>query len=144
MTVFSFYLFDRTGTCLFYNDWKRSVQPQDLTDDQKNMFGMLFALRNFSIKLSPDCNKPDKGTPTYFVTDVYALHYFETLSGLRFVLTTSNDFKGVDVANSLQEIYDSIYVELIAKNPLYVRGSAIKSQLFKARLDAFVRALPCF
>lgn len=141
MAVFSFYLFDRTGNCLCYRDWQRTRPPLDRSDDQKNMFGMLFALRNFSIKLSPD---PAKGVPTYFVTDVFALHYFETPSGLRFVLTTSSNFGNIDIAKSLQEIYDSIYVEYVAKNPLYVRGSEIKSEFFMTKLDNFVRALPCF
>lgn len=141
MAVFSFYLFDRTGTCLCYYEWKRTRPPQDISDDQKNMFGMLFALRNFSMKLSPDA---DRGIPTFFVTDVYALHYFETPTGLRFVLTTSNDFKGVDVSKALREIYDSVYVECVVKNPLYTRGSEIKSELFLTKLDDYVRALPCF
>lgn len=141
MAVFSFYLFDRTGTCLCYHEWQRTKPPQDASDDRKNMFGMLFALRNFSIKLSPDA---ERGVPTFFVTDVYALHYFESPTGLRFVLTTSNDFKGVDVSNCLREIYDSVYVEYVVKNPLYKRGSEIKSELFLTKLGDYVQALPCF
>lgn len=141
MAVFSFYLFDRTGTCLCYHEWQRTRQPQDMSDDHKNMFGMLFALRNFSIKLSPDA---ERGIPSFFVTDVYALHYFETATGLRFVLTTSNDFKGVDVTHALSEIYNSVFVEYVVKNPLYTRGNVIKSDLFITKLDDYIRALPCF
>lgn len=141
MAVYSFYIFDRTGTCLCYYEWQRTLQPADSSNDRKNMFGMLFALRNFSMKLSPD---PSRGVPTYFVTDVYALHYFETPTGLRFVLTTSSDFGNVEIAKCLQDIYDTIYVEYVVKNPLYVRGAEIKSDFFLKKLDDFVRALPCF
>ena len=141
MTVYCFYLFDRTGTCLCYREWKRPRPVQDAGDDQKNMFGMLFALRNFSIKLSPD---PNNGVPNYFITDVYALHYFETPSGLRFVLTTSNDFGSIDVVKNLREIYSDVYVEYAIKNPLYRRGTEIKSKLFLSKLDSYVKDLPCF
>lgn len=141
MTVYSFYLFDRTGTCLCYHEWHRPKKVDDSSDDQKNMFGMLFALRNFSMKLSPN---PDAGTPRVFVTDVYALHYFETLSGLRFVLTTSSDFRAVNITKHLAEIYSEVYVQYVVKNPLYVRGTQIKSDLFTTKLDAYVRNLPCF
>lgn len=112
-----------------------------MSDDHKNMFGMLFALRNFSIKLSPDA---ESGIPSFFVTDVYALHYFETPTGLRFVLTTSNDFKEVDVSHALSQIYETVFIEYVVKNPLYTRGKVIESELFITKLDDFVRALACF
>ena len=141
MPVHSFYLFDRSGTCLCYREWGRSVKAQDAGDDQKNMFGMLFALRNFSMKLSP---QPSAGVPNHFVTDVYALHYYETLSGLRFVLTTGPDFGDEDIGLHLHEIYSEIYVEYALKNPLYRHGTPIRSELFDAKLDAYVRSLSCF
>lgn len=141
MTVYSFYLFDRVGTCLCYHEWKRPKAVQDASDDQKNMFGMLFALRNFSMKLSPD---PAAGVPKYFVTDVYGLHYFDTPTGLRFVLTTGTDFGTADVTRHLREIYSDVYVEYAIKNPLYKKGTEIKSELFLTKLDTYVRSLPWF
>lgn len=141
MTVYCFYLFDRSGTCLCYREWKRTVKVHDASDDQKNMFGMLFALRNFSMKLSP---APASGVPNFFITDVYALHYFETPTGLRFVLTTSKDFGDLDVVRHLGEIYSDIYVEYAMKNPLYRKGTPIKSDRFLSKLDTYVKAMPCF
>lgn len=143
MPVYCFYLFDRAGTCLCYHEWQRAVAVHDAGDDQKNMFGMLFALRTFSIKLAP-AGSPLSGVPKFFKTDVYALHYFETPTGLRFVLTTGSDFGTVDVARHLREIYSEVYVEFVVKNPLYKKGTIIKSELFLSKLDAYVRSLPCF
>jgi trafficking protein particle complex subunit 1 len=141
MTVHSFYLFDRSGTCLCYREWSRTLKVHRPVDDQKTMFGMLFALRNFSIKLSPTAAN---GLPKYYATDVYALHYFETPTGLRFVLTTSRDFGAVDIARHLREIYSDVFVDYVVKNPLYVRGTRIQSDLFLSKLDAYVQSLPCF
>lgn len=142
--MFSFYLFDRSGTCLTYKQWKRPRQVDDSDDDQKNMFGMLFALRNLAIKLAPQSGKSNKGIPKYFITDVYALHYFETATGFRFVLTTSSDFGDVNVSEHLAEIYASIFVQHVANNPLYVSGKPIDIPAFSTKLDEYVRELPCF
>ena len=141
MTVYSFYLFNRDGTCLCYREWQRPKKVLDNFHDQKNMFGMLFALRGFAMKL---CQDDAAGIPKYFVTDVYALHYFQTPTGLRFVLTTSRDFRSVNVTKHLAEIYSRVYVEFVVKNPLYIRGTPIKSQLFVDKLDAYIKSLPCF
>lgn len=143
MTVYSFYLFDRHGTCLVYKSWARTLNVHKPEDDQKTMFGMLFALRTFTIKLSPGQSAP-AGVPRYFCTDSYALHYFETPTGLRFVLTTSKDFGAVDVARHLREIYSEVYVEFVTKNPLARREDPIKSPLFLNKLDSYVRSMACF
>jgi trafficking protein particle complex subunit 1 len=143
MAVYSFYLFDRTGACLCYREWARTLRVNKPEDDQKNMFGMLFALREFTVELSPSRSKA-AGTPRHFATDAYALHYFETPTGLRFVLTTSKDFGAVDLARHLREIYSEVYVEFVVKNPLAHRADQIRSPLFLAKLDSYIRALPCF
>lgn len=107
------------------------------------MFGMLFALREFTVELSPSQTKA-AGTPRHFETDAYALHYYETPTGLRFVLTTSKEFGGADIVQHLREIYSEVYVEFVTKNPLARRADPVKSPLFLAKLDSYVRALPCF
>lgn len=141
MGVYSFYLFDRAGTCLYYRAWNREHRALSPVDDEKTMFGMLFALRTFTIKLAPSGGV---GVPRYYATDCYALHYFETPTGLRFVLTTTKDFGSVDIARHLREIYSEIYVEFVVKNPLYRRGTVISSELFSTKLDSYVQSLPCF
>lgn len=143
MTVHSFYLFDRTGACLCYREWVRSLRVNKPEDDQKNMFGMLFALREFTTELSPAQTKA-AGTPRAFATDAYALHYFETPTGLRFVLTTSPDAHQTDLVRHLREIYADVYVEYVTKNPLARRGAPIRSPLFLSKLETYIRALPCF
>lgn len=54
MGCFNMYILNRDGTCLHYHEWKRP-RPCDLPpeDDQKNMFGLLFALRTFTAALDP-------------------------------------------------------------------------------------------
>lgn len=144
MTVYSFYLFDRRGVCLCYREWSRAQSMHSQEDDQKTMFGMLFALRNFTAKLAPAPASPTDAAPRCFRTDVYALHYLETPTGLRFVLTTSSDTAQIDIVEKLREIYADIYVQYVVRNPLYIHGSPIISDVFTAKLDAYIQSLPCF
>lgn len=144
MAIYCFYLFDRRGVCLCYREWARAQSVHTREDDQKTMFGMLFALRNFAAKLAPAGVSPADAAPRLFKTDVYALHYFETPTGLRFVLTTSRDAGAPDIVDRLRDIYADIFVEYVIRNPLYVTGTPIVSDLFTSKLDAFVQALSCF
>lgn len=148
MTVYSFYLFDRHGTCLHYEEWKRprGAMDGDGDGDRKNMFGLIFALRNMTVKLSSgDDRNTRRGVPKYFVTDVYALHYFETMTGLRFILTTGSDFdRSSDISANLAHIYAHIFVPNVVLNPLYTPGTPIENATFLKQLDHYVRGLPCF
>lgn len=143
MTVYSFYLFNRGGTCLCYREWKRPHHVHTADDDQKTMFGMLFALRNFALKLAPP-GADVPGLPNHFVAGAYALHYYETPTGLRFVLTTGHDFGGVDLSTHLHNVYADIYVRYVLHNPLYVDATPIRIPVFSEKLDEYVRQLACF
>jgi len=131
----------------------------DSAGDKANMFGMLFALRNFCMKLNPDREGEEesvgtsgsRGLPRHFITQHYALHYFETATGLRFVLTTGKEFRseeqrksGLDLSRNLKEIWSDIYVNYVCKNPMHEPGSVITSEVFLSKLDAYVKQLPCF
>ncbi|KAL7983019.1 hypothetical protein Chor_013625 [Crotalus horridus] len=61
-------------------------------------------------------------------TSKYKLHYYETPSGLKVVMNTDL----------------GIYVEYVVKNPLCSLNETIQSELFRNKLDSFVRALPFF
>mmetsp|Transcript_22951 Transcript_22951/g.91820 ORF Transcript_22951/g.91820 Transcript_22951/m.91820 type:complete len:142 (+) Transcript_22951:66-491(+) len=141
MTVHCFYLFNRDGVCLHYAEWNRGRKVKNFDEHCKLMFGMLFELKNFCTKLSPrDAANP----PKYYVTPYYALHYFDTSTGLRFILLTTPDFGNSDVARVLRRLYGEVYLDYVAKNPLYEPGSQITNKAFSKKLDAVVRNLPCF
>ena len=72
-------------------------------------------------------------------TSEYRLHYFESASGLRFVLTT--DLAAMDMREALRHIYAQIYVECLTKNPLYSTGEPISCPLFTQTLDRFMSSL---
>nr|XP_057922190.1 trafficking protein particle complex subunit 1 isoform X1 [Doryrhamphus excisus] len=140
MTVHNLYIFDRNGKCLFYNEWNRRKQAGISKEEEfKLMYGMLFSIRSFVTKMSPMDSK--EGFLS-FQTSRYRLHYFETPSGLKFVMNT--DLAVNNARDALQHIYSNLYVENIVKNPTCVLGDSLDSDLFSTRLDAFIRALPYY
>ncbi|XP_054880749.1 trafficking protein particle complex subunit 1 isoform X2 [Poeciliopsis prolifica] len=120
MTVHNLYIFDRNGSCLFYNEWNRKKQAG----------------------ISKDERIPRKDGFLSFQTSKYRLHYYETASGLKFVMNT--DLSVSNARDTLQHIYSNLYVDLVVKNPLVPSGQPLDSDLFGTRLDSFIRSLPYY
>lgn len=141
MAIFNFYVFDRTGTCLYYGEWNRKKRS-GMSDDEefKLMYGMLFSIKSFITRISPVDLKD--GFLCY-TTSKYKLHFYETASGLKFVLNTDNNVAG-NVREILHQIYSQIYVQYVIKNPMCKSGEPISSELFKTKLDEYMRSLPIF
>ncbi|KAM9414411.1 trafficking protein particle complex subunit 1 [Pholidichthys leucotaenia] len=140
MTVHNLYIFDRDGNCLYYHEWNRKKQAGISKEEEfKLMYGMLFSIRSFVSKMSP---LDMKDGFLSFQTSKYRLHYYETPSGLKFVLNT--DLSVANARETLNSIYTNLYVELIVKNPMCSPSQTLDSELFISRLDAFIRALPYY
>lgn len=140
MTVHNLYIFDRNGTCLHYSEWNRKKQAGISKEEEfKLMYGMLFSIRSFVSKMSP---LDMKDGFLSFQTSRYKLHYYETPTGIRLVMNT--DLSVPNCRETLQQIYSTLYVDLIVRNPLCVLGESLQSELFNSKLDSFIRALPFF
>ena len=140
MTIFNLYIFDREGTCLYYGEWNRRKNAGISRDEEfKLMYGMIFSMKSFTQKMSP----MDMKTGFQNIqTSRYKLHYYETPSGLKFIMNTDLTVDNMRV--HLHQMYSSIYVEYVVKNPLASLSEPITSELFKTKLDDYVRGLPMF
>ncbi|XP_030043763.1 trafficking protein particle complex subunit 1 [Microcaecilia unicolor] len=140
MTVHNLYIFDRNGVCLHYSEWNRKKQASISKEEEyKLMYGMLFSIRSFVSKMSPVDMKDGFLS---FQTSKYKLHYYETPTGLKIVMNT--DLGVNNMRETLHQIYSSIFVEYVVKNPLCSLNQPIQSELFHAKLDSFIRGLPFF
>mmetsp|Transcript_34233 Transcript_34233/g.53516 ORF Transcript_34233/g.53516 Transcript_34233/m.53516 type:complete len:189 (-) Transcript_34233:120-686(-) len=87
MAVHSFHIFDRKGKTLFTKRYIRGGSTTDdeeqLSEQRKLVFGMLFSLRELSASLSP---AEGPGDLHLVKTGASTLYNYETVSGLRFCL----------------------------------------------------------
>lgn len=103
------------------------------------MYGSLFSIKSFVNKISPI--DPREGF-LFYKTNKYALHFFETSSGQKFILNT--DTAATGVREFLQQLYSKIWLDYAVRNPLWIPGTPITSDLFKQKLDEFIKQSPVF
>ncbi|KAK3095874.1 hypothetical protein FSP39_020179 [Pinctada imbricata] len=140
MTVYSLYVFDRTGTCLYYTEWNRKKHSDIARDEEfKLMYGMIYSIKSFVNRISPTDLKDGF---LNFKTNRYKLNFYETASGMKFIMTT--DLTVGNIRDVLHQIYSNIYLEYVVRNPLCELGQPISSELFHTKLDEYVRGLPIF
>jgi trafficking protein particle complex subunit 1 len=73
-------------------------------------------------------------------TKEYKLHYYETLTRMKFVMLT--DTKTNNLQLILHQIWATLYLEYVVKNPLspveHTGGVGVANELFESALDRFV------
>ena len=75
------------------------------------------------------------------------MHNYETISGMRFALYTTNSIEGApSVRSALRHIYTELWVELVVRSPLYRVGDEmdIVATNFEPKLDAYLSSMPWF
>ncbi|XP_075263221.1 trafficking protein particle complex subunit 1-like [Convolutriloba macropyga] len=142
MPIYNLYIFNVScGKCVYYCEFNRRHKGQDFNedDDQKNMLGMCLTLKDFMQRLGTS-----EGGDAFvsYKTSKTKVHYYETPTGVAFVLTT--DPLVGDIRNILQELHKSVWVEFVAKNPLCNWTLEIQSDLFREKVAEFVKSLPCY
>ena len=108
-------------------------------EEFKLMYGMIFSIKSLLSRLS---HKNSKDGFVSYSTSKYKLHYFETATGLKFVINTDNSIG--NLSDELWHLYSKIYVEYVVKNPLLKAGKEISSQLFTSSLDSYIQSLPFY
>lgn len=103
------------------------------------MYGMIFSIKSLLSRLSTVSSKESF---TSYSTSKYKLHFFETATGLKFVLNT--DTSVGNLTDTLRNIYSKVYVEYVVRNPLCKTGEPISCDLFTSELDTYVKSLPFF
>lgn len=149
--LFNIYIFNREGVCLYYHEWSRPKSVREgagsVSDDQKMMFGLFFSLKTFAAAMDPKPEvKAQLGAPLKigeacgfhsFRASNYRLHFLESPSGVKMVLNTDENSR--DCRDVLQTIYANIFVEYVAKNPLYTPGQPFNYEYFTGALNKYLK-----
>ncbi|ORX75423.1 Sybindin-like protein [Anaeromyces robustus] len=157
--IYNFYLFNRHCNCIYYANWQNEKDDENLNtknndmkweEEAKLVYGVVYSLRNLCRKLSSVNGVPEKSEKDddkidedrgflSYKTNSYKLHYYETASGLKFVVCS--DPRTPNLQDMLHQIYRDIYVEYVVKNPLYHSDNDyINNTLFKNKLHEFIKS----
>eukprot|EP01129_Flabellula_baltica_P011286 TRINITY_DN4906_c0_g1_i1.p1 TRINITY_DN4906_c0_g1~~TRINITY_DN4906_c0_g1_i1.p1 ORF type:complete len:141 (-),score=21.93 TRINITY_DN4906_c0_g1_i1:33-455(-) len=133
--IFSFFIFNNKDELLYHQDWQRDIPLEE-------HIGLLDrlprAINQFLVELSPDPNDQ----LNYFRTSTYSFHYFESGTGIRFIIMAEPMMPYM--RNELQFIYANIFVNFVMKNPLYELGTTISSSMFSKELNRHIMGLTQF
>ncbi|KAI9013265.1 Sybindin-like protein, partial [Gaertneriomyces semiglobifer] len=164
--IYNLYIFDRHCQLIFFSSWSKpplparpnvptTTQPEaegsvskpggaqlgatgmELSEEAKLVYGVIFSLRNLVNKLSP---QPESDGFLTYKTSHYKLHYFETPTSLKFVMTTDPYMD--TMREVLRTIYAQIYVEYVVKNPLCAADQGGTNSIFRERVTRYVAGLP--
>ncbi|CAH8498306.1 unnamed protein product [Heterobilharzia americana] len=139
MTVYNLYIYGKNGDGLYYREWAKTKQGEcPSNNDLKLMRGMLIGLKGFCQKISPLDYEINRFS---YVTNTYRLHFYETPTLMKIVLTTDNSCSPMH--EELEGIFQ-IYTKYVSQNPLVKHEGLIKSQVFSEKLDQYVQSLPVF
>ncbi|GAU95822.1 hypothetical protein RvY_07371 [Ramazzottius varieornatus] len=138
--IFTLYIFDPNGNCIFYKEWTRRRHLKMAQDEEfKLTYGLIASIKAFSTRLSPV--EPKDGFHS-FATDKYIMHFFESTTSMKFLLTS--DLTAPSLRDLLHQIF-LIYTETVCRNVLVpARGRTIDSQLFISRLETAIQQSPYF
>jgi hypothetical protein len=167
--IYTLFVFDRHGVCLLFREWnkvkrhrgapaavgsaaadsKSSKSPalktvqHTVEDEQKLMFGLIFSSKIFANQMSPRVLQENESDNLYTIsTKEFKVHCLETLTGLRWALTT--DAKVPRMQDALRRLYQ-LYVDTCMKNPLYKLSQGFADvPIFTQQMEMFVTRLPHF
>ncbi|KAG7697491.1 hypothetical protein KL951_002853 [Ogataea haglerorum] len=134
---------------------KGTVNAQNNNNTSKLLFGTLFSLRKIAGSVcTPQTethqeeefntsNLNSFNALQSFRTLNYKCHYYETMNGLRFVVVTHPAARSLQ--SSLIEIYHSIYLPTVVRNPLmpvnYREDEVISNDRFVRAIDEYWASL---
>ena len=97
--------------------YKQLTSPEE---HKRFLFGLIRTFRNFAHFVSHD---PKDNIVRVISTTSFRLHLYMTCTGFRFAILSSLETPRLD--QTLSYLYQ-LYVEYVAKNPLYTVGQVIK------------------
>jgi len=124
MVLYSFYMFNRFGDCIYSQSWARSVEQNP--NEQKLVAGVIFALQTFTAALATSGN----GGFRAMRTPLYKLHYKETMTGYRLAVMTDPEFPTAVAQEFLDAVFLRCFNDCVARDPSYRHEQGVTLQQF--------------
>lgn len=105
------------------------ARPKMTTNEKIFLASMFYPLFAIASQLSPELKS--SGIEV-LETDTFALHCFQTLTGVKFIAISEPNATGLDIL--LRKIYE-LYSDYALKNPFYSLEMPIRCELFDSNLQ---------
>lgn len=148
MTIYALYIFDRHCNCIYSREYSQkpndpgSVNKSNESDMAKLLFGMVYSLKNLSLKLGPE---DSFNILRSFSTCHYRIHFSESLSNFKFALIS--DLSVENLQDALWHLYSNVFVNTVVLNalsPVEFGETYISNTSFTRASDNYLRTLPQF
>ncbi|OAF70715.1 Trafficking protein particle complex subunit 1 [Intoshia linei] len=135
MSFFQLFIINAEGKLIYTRDFQNI--HSELTRDEQNdlMVGFITTLCDFCHLSSPTTSD---AILYGYKTDTYALHYWESPTLFKFIITTVPNANSSEITKLLSSLYLKIYVPYVIKNPFWNYGKKIEIDLFTTMLDKFI------
>ena len=132
MTLLQLFIINRSGG-LIYNKNLSSIAPTLSVNDVLRLGSTFHGLHAIAAQIAPVVSAGIEKLQT----DTLKLQCFQSLTGVKFVITATTDTTDLDIL--LRSIYE-IYADYVLKNPFYEMEMPIRCELFNKHLDRHIQS----
>jgi len=132
MTLLQLFIINRSGG-LIYNKNLSSIAPTLSVNDVLRLGSTFHGLHAIAAQIAPVISAGIEKLQT----DTLKLQCFQSLTGVKFVITATTDTTDLDIL--LRSIYE-IYADYVLKNPFYEMEMPIRCELFNKHLDRHIQS----
>jgi hypothetical protein len=130
MTLLQLFIINRSGG-LVYNKNLSSVAPNLTVNDVLRLGSTFHGLHAIAAQIAPVVSAGIEKLQT----DTFKLQCFQSLTGVKFVITATPDTTDLD--SLLKTVYE-IYADYVLKNPFYEMEMPIRCELFNKHMDKLI------
>ena len=132
MTLLQLFIINRSGGLIFHKNLS-SIAPNLTVNDVLRLGSTFHGLHAIATQIAPVISAGIEKLQT----DTFKLQCFQSLTGVKFVVTATPDTSDLDVL--LKSIYE-LYADYVLKNPFYEMEMPIRCELFTTHLEQHIQA----
>lgn len=133
MVAKSIFILNKAGGLIYHRDFQEDVQKLGDSNDYLVIAGTFHSVHALTSRISPNGSK-SSGLQVMEMADS-ALHCFQTLTGVKFLILTELNQLNIDVITN--QIY-RLYADFVMKNPFYTLDMPIRCVKFDRELAKYL------
>jgi len=130
MTLLQLFIINRSGGLIFHKNLS-SIAPNLSVNDVLRLGSTFHGLHAIATQIAPVVSAGIEKMQT----DTFKLQCFQSLTGVKFVVTATPDTTELD--GLLKTVYE-LYADYVLKNPFYEMEMPVRCELFNKHLERYL------